>query len=278
MGHNEALKDYLEMLKPLPVLSAQEELELAYRVSEGDEEAKRKMIESNLKLVVSVCKKMVRPNEDLLDVISSGNLGLYNAVDNYDYTKGFKFSTYATYWIRQKVLRDRANLSKTVRLPVHVQDTIRKMYREEENLYKELGYPPSIEEIAERMGTTAAKIEELYQYRMDVASLEMKVGDDENAILEEFIEAENTVSPEMSAIQCALKESVGKMLTEKLSEREAFVIKYRFGIDGHVPETLEDIGKKLGVSRERVRQIERGAMMKLRRAAKNLGMESFLVA
>lgn len=260
---------YLREIGKVSLLTASEEVELAQRMEKGDIEAKKKLIDANLRLVVSIAKKYIGRGMLFLDLIQEGNLGLIRAVEKFDYRRGFKFSTYATWWIRQAITRAIADQARTIRVPVHMVETINKMVRISRLLVQELGREPSDEEIAERMNIEPSKVEEIRRISQLPVSLETPIGEEEDSQLGDFIEDHDLPSPDEAAAGHLLHEQIEDMLNT-LSDREREVLHYRFGLeDGH-SYTLEEVGKKFNVTRERIRQIEAKALRKLRQPSKKL--------
>jgi RNA polymerase primary sigma factor len=262
---DDSVRLYLREIGKIPLLSAEEELELAKRVSEGDKDAKDKMAEANMRLVVSIAKRYVGRGLDLLDLIQEGNTGLLRAVEKFDHTKGFKFSTYATWWIRQAITRAIADQARTIRIPVHMVETINKLLRTQRRLTQELNREPTNEEIAAAMEIEVEKVEHIMKIKQDISSLDASIRDDEEeSVLADFIEDEDTISPEESATNQLLKEQVKGMLGA-LTEREQKILKLRFGLEDGKQHTLEEVGQEFSVTRERIRQIEAKALAKLRK-------------
>jgi RNA polymerase primary sigma factor len=262
---DDSVRLYLREIGKIPLLSAEEELELAKKVSEGDKDAKDKMAEANMRLVVSIAKRYVGRGLDLLDLIQEGNTGLLRAVEKFDHTKGFKFSTYATWWIRQAITRAIADQARTIRIPVHMVETINKLLRTQRRLTQELNREPSNEEIAAAMEIEVDKVEHIMKIKQDISSLDASIRDDEEeSVLADFIEDEDTISPEESATNQLLKEQVKGMLGA-LTEREQKILKLRFGLEDGKQHTLEEVGQEFSVTRERIRQIEAKALAKLRK-------------
>ncbi|HJQ07873.1 MAG TPA: RNA polymerase sigma factor RpoD [Candidatus Saccharimonadales bacterium] len=262
---DDSVRLYLREIGKIPLLSAEEELALAKRVVAGDKDAKDKMAEANMRLVVSIAKRYVGRGLDLLDLIQEGNTGLLRAVEKFDPDKGFKFSTYATWWIRQAITRAIADQARTIRIPVHMVETINKLLRTQRRLTQELNREPSNEEIAAAMDIEVDKVEHIMKIKQDISSLDASIRDDEEeSVLADFIEDEDTISPEESATNQLLKEQVKDMLSA-LTEREQKIIKLRFGLEDGKQHTLEEVGQEFSVTRERIRQIEAKALAKLRK-------------
>ncbi len=262
---DDSVRLYLREIGKIPLLSAEEELALAQKVVSGDKRAKDKMAEANMRLVVSIAKRYVGRGLDLLDLIQEGNTGLLRAVEKFDPDKGFKFSTYATWWIRQAITRAIADQARTIRIPVHMVETINKLLRTQRRLTQELNREPTNEEIAAAMEIEVDKVEHIMKIKQDISSLDASVRDDEeDSVLADFIEDEDTVSPEESATNQLLKEHVKDMLGA-LTEREQKILKLRFGLEDGKSHTLEEVGQEFSVTRERIRQIEAKALAKLRK-------------
>jgi RNA polymerase primary sigma factor len=262
---DDSVRLYLREIGKIPLLTAEEELELAHRVVAGDKKAKDKMAEANMRLVVSIAKRYVGRGLDLLDLIQEGNTGLLRAVEKFDPDKGFKFSTYATWWIRQAITRAIADQARTIRIPVHMVETINKLLRTQRRLTQELNREPTNEEIAEAMEMDVEKVEHIMKIKQDISSLDASVRDDEeDSVLGDFIEDEDTVTPEESATGQLLKEQV-KGLLSSLSEREQKILRLRFGLEDGKNHTLEEVGQEFSVTRERIRQIEAKALAKLKK-------------
>jgi RNA polymerase primary sigma factor len=262
---DDSVRLYLREIGKIPLLNAEEELALAHKVVEGDKDAKDKMAEANMRLVVSIAKRYVGRGLDLLDLIQEGNTGLLRAVEKFDPDKGFKFSTYATWWIRQAITRAIADQARTIRIPVHMVETINKLLRTQRRLTQELNREPSNEEIAKAMEIEVDKVEHIMKIKQDISSLDASIRDDEeDSVLADFIEDEDTVSPEESATGQLLKEQVKDMLGA-LTEREQKILKLRFGLEDGKSHTLEEVGQEFSVTRERIRQIEAKALAKLRK-------------
>ena len=262
---DDSVRLYLREIGKIPLLNAEEELELAQRVVAGDKEAKDQMAEANLRLVVSIAKRYVGRGLDLLDLIEEGNTGLLRAVEKFDPDKGFKFSTYATWWIRQAITRAIADQARTIRIPVHMVETINKLLRTQRRLTQDLNREPTNEEIAKEMEIDVAKVEHIMKIKQDISSLDASIRDDEEeSVLADFIEDEDTITPEESATGQLLKEQVKDMLAA-LTEREQKILKLRFGLEDGKQHTLEEVGQEFSVTRERIRQIEAKALAKLRK-------------
>ena len=264
---DDTVRLYLREIGKLPLLKPEEEHELAMKILKGDKKAKNKMVESNMRLVVSIAKRYSGRGLDLLDLIQEGNTGLLRAVEKFDPDKGFKFSTYATWWIRQAITRAIADQARTIRIPVHMVETINKVLRATRKLTNELNREPTTDEIAKEIGMEPEKVDYVMKIKQDIASLDATVGkdgDDEDSVLGDFVEDEDRESPEDAAANQLLKEQIAQILTT-LSEREQKIIKLRFGIGGGRPHTLEEVGAEFSVTRERIRQIEAKALSKLRK-------------
>lgn len=272
---DDPVKMYLKDIGKVPLLSQEQEIELAKRMAEGDEDAKRQLSESNLRLVVSIAKKYVGRGMLFLDLIQEGNFGLMKAVEKFDYTKGFKFSTYSTWWIRQSITRAIADQARTIRIPVHMFETINKQKKVTRDLFQELGREPTVEEIAKQMNISVEKVIEIQKISQDTVSLDTPVGEEEDSTLGTFIQDENAVSPADSASIIMLKEQLMEVLST-LTPREQKVIMLRYGIeDGHT-RTLEDVGKEFSVTRERIRQIEAKALKKLRQPSRSKKLKDYV--
>jgi len=262
---DDSVRLYLREIGKIPLLTAEEELALAHKVVAGDKRAKDKMAEANMRLVVSIAKRYVGRGLDLLDLIQEGNTGLLRAVEKFDPDKGFKFSTYATWWIRQAITRAIADQARTIRIPVHMVETINKLLRTQRRLTQELNREPTNDEIAKEMEIEVEKVEHIMKIKQDIHSLDQSVRDDEeDSVLGDFVEDEDTISPEESAANQLLKEQV-KDLLGSLSEREQKIIRLRFGLEDGKSHTLEEVGQEFSVTRERIRQIEAKALAKLRK-------------
>ena len=264
---DDSVRLYLREIGKIPLLSQEEEMKLARRIVKGDKKAKDKMVEANMRLVVSIAKRYSGRGLDLLDLIQEGNTGLLRAVEKFDPDKGFKCSTYATWWIRQAITRAIADQARTIRIPVHMVETINKVLRATRKLTQELNREPTVEEIAKEMDMEPEKVEYVMKIKQDIASLDQSVGrdgDDEDSVLGDFVEDEERISPEDSAANQILKEQLAEIIST-LSEREQKIIKLRFGIGGGRSHTLEEVGAEFSVTRERIRQIEAKALSKLRK-------------
>ena len=261
-GIDDPVRAYFKSIGKTRLLSADEEIELAKRIANGDEDAKKRLTEANLRLVVSIAKRYPGRDLNLLDLIQEGNIGLMKAVERFDYTKGFKFSTYATWWIRQAITRSIADQGRTIRIPVYMVDTINKMNRVKKQLRLELNMEPTAEQIADRMGISEEKVCEIMMAALDPVSLETPVGEEEDSKLEDFVQ-DSAQSVERTVMQARLKEQVDEAL-RKLPEREEQVLRLRFGLDDGRERTLEEVGREFNVTRERIRQIEAKALRRLR--------------
>ncbi len=264
---DDSVRLHLREIGKIPLLSAEEELELAQRVVKGDKKAKDKMAEANMRLVVSIAKRYSGRGLDFLDLIQEGHTGLLRAVEKFDPDKGFKFSTYATWWIRQAITRAIADQARTIRIPVHMVETINKLLRTQRRMTQELNREPTIEELAKELEMEPEKVEYVIKIKQDISSLDAGVGrdgDDEESVLGDFIEDEESVTPEESAANQLLKEQVQSVLST-LSDREQKIIRMRFGLDNGKSHTLEEVGQEFAVTRERIRQIEAKALTKLRK-------------
>ena len=272
---DDPVRMFLKEIGKVPLLTAEEEVELAIRMSQGDEEAKRRMTEANLRLVVSIAKRHVGRGMLFLDLIQEGNLGLIKAVEKFDYTKGYKFSTYATWWIRQAITRAIADQARTIRIPVHMVETINKVIRVSRQLLQELGQDPSAEEIAAEMGMPVEKVREILKIAQEPVSLETPIGEEEDSHLGDFIPDEGASEPSEAASFTLLQEQLVDVLST-LTPREEKVLKLRFGIEDGRPRTLEEVGKEFNVTRERIRQIETKALRKLRHPSRADKLRSFV--
>ena len=272
---DDPVRMYLKEIGKVPLLSAEEEVELAKRMEQGDEYAKQKLCEANLRLVVSIAKKYVGRGMLFLDLIQEGNLGLIKAVDKFDYTKGYKFSTYATWWIRQAITRSIADQARTIRIPVHMVETINKLIRVSRQLLQENGREPTPDEIAEEMGITVEKVREILKIAQEPVSLETPIGEEEDSHLGDFIPDEDAPAPAEAAAFSMLKEQLVEVLNT-LTEREQKVLKLRFGLEDGRARTLEEVGKEFDVTRERIRQIEAKALRKLRHPTRSKKLKDYL--
>ncbi len=266
---------YLKEIGKVPLLTAEEEVDLAKRMGDGDEEAKHKLTEANLRLVVSIAKRYVGRGMLFLDLIQEGNLGLIKAVEKFDYTKGFKFSTYATWWIRQAITRAIADQARTIRIPVHMVETINKLMRVQRQLLQELGREPTEEEIAAEMNLSVERVREILKIAQEPVSLETPIGEEEDSHLGDFIQDENVPVPAEAAARMLLKEQLDEVL-DTLTEREQKVLRLRFGMNDGRARTLEEVGKEFDVTRERIRQIEAKALRKLRHPSRSRKLRDFL--
>ena len=275
IGTEDPVRMYLKEIGTVPLLTTEEELTLAKRKAEGDEYAKERLIEANLRLVVSIAKRYTGRGMSFLDLVQEGNLGLIKGVEKFDYTKGYKLSTYATWWIRQSVTRALADQARTIRVPVHMVETINKMSKMQRKLTLELGYEPSVTELAEALDMSEDKVMEIMQIAREPASLETPIGEEDDSNLGDFVADSNAVTPEGNVESVMLREHIDALLGD-LKERERQVIVLRFGLeDGH-PRTLEEVGKEFNVTRERIRQIEAKALRKLRNPVRSKRIRDFL--
>ena len=275
IGTDDPVRMYLKEIGTVPLLSAEEELELAKRKAAGDNAAKERLIEANLRLVVSIAKRYTGRGMSFLDLVQEGNLGLIKGVEKFDYQKGYKLSTYATWWIRQSVTRALADQARTIRVPVHMVETINKMSKMQRKLTLELGYEPSIPELAKALDMSEEKVMEIMQIAREPASLETPIGEEDDSNLGDFVADSNVVTPEQNVESVMLREHIDTLLAD-LKERERQVIVLRFGLeDGH-PRTLEEVGKEFNVTRERIRQIEAKALRKLRNPVRSKRIRDFL--
>lgn len=275
IGTEDPVRMYLKEIGTVPLLSAEEELRLAKRKAEGDQAAKERLIEANLRLVVSIAKRYTGRGMSFLDLVQEGNLGLIKGVEKFDYDKGFKLSTYATWWIRQSVTRALADQARTIRVPVHMVETINRMSKMQRKLTLELGYEPSTAELAEALEMSEEKVLEIMQIAREPASLETPIGEEDDSNLGDFVKDDKTVTPEQNIESVMLREHID-ILLQDLKEREKQVIVLRFGLeDGH-PRTLEEVGREFKVTRERIRQIEAKALRKLRNPVRSKKIKDFL--
>ncbi|UZH06653.1 RNA polymerase sigma factor RpoD [Heyndrickxia coagulans] len=272
---NDPVRMYLKEIGRVDLLSADEEIELAKRIEQGDEEAKRRLAEANLRLVVSIAKRYVGRGMQFLDLIQEGNMGLIKAVEKFDYRKGYKFSTYATWWIRQAITRAIADQARTIRIPVHMVETINKLIRVQRSLLQDLGREPTPEEIAEEMDISPDKVREIIKIAQEPVSLETPIGEEDDSHLGDFIEDQDATSPSDHAAYELLKEQLEDVL-DTLTDREENVLRLRFGLDDGRTRTLEEVGKVFGVTRERIRQIEAKALRKLRHPSRSKRLKDFL--
>jgi len=272
---DDPVRMYLKEIGRIPLLTPEEEVELAKRMEQGDEEAKRRLCESNLRLVVSIAKRYVGRGMLFLDLIQEGNLGLIKAVEKFDYRKGYKFSTYATWWIRQAITRAIADQARTIRIPVHMVETINKLIRVSRGLLQELGREPTAEEIAKEMDISEEKVREIIKIAQEPVSLETPIGEEEDSHLGDFIEDHDAKAPAEEASFTLLREQLDEVL-ETLTDREQKVLRLRFGLDDGRARTLEEVGRKFGVTRERIRQIEAKTLRKLRHPSRSKKLKDYL--
>ncbi|MGO0123040.1 RNA polymerase sigma factor RpoD [Desulfothermobacter acidiphilus] len=272
---DDPVRMYLKEIGRISLLTPEEEIELAKRMEQGDEEAKRRLIEANLRLVVSIAKRYVGRGMLFLDLIQEGNLGLIKAVEKFDWRKGYKFSTYATWWIRQAITRAIADQARTIRIPVHMVETINKLVRISRQLVQELGREPTPEEIAEKMGTSPDKVREIMKVAQEPVSLETPIGEEEDSHLGDFIEDQEAQAPADEASYALLREQLDEVL-QSLTPREQKVLRLRFGLDDGHARTLEEVGQKFGVTRERIRQIEAKTLRKLRHPSRSKKLKDYI--
>ena len=272
---DDPVRMYLKEIGRVPLLSGEEEQDIAQRMADGDEEAKKQLAEANLRLVVSVAKRYVGRGMQFLDLIQEGNLGLIKAVDKFDYRKGFKFSTYATWWIRQAITRAIADQARTIRIPVHMVETINKLVRVNRQLLQELGREPRNDEIAKAMGISEEKVREIIKIAQEPVSLETPIGEEEDSHLGDFIPDDDAPAPDNMATYAMLKKQLNEVLST-LTPREEKVLRLRFGLDDGKTRTLEDVGKEFNVTRERIRQIEAKALRKLRHPSRSKRLKDYL--
>ncbi|MDD4135932.1 MAG: RNA polymerase sigma factor RpoD [Candidatus Shapirobacteria bacterium] len=274
-GNVDSVRMYLKEIGKINLLTFEEEVDLAQQIEKGSESAREKLINANLRLVVSIAKKYIGRGLTFLDLVQEGNQGLMRAVEKFDWHRGFKFSTYATWWIRQAITRAIADQAKTIRIPVHMVETINKVYKATRALTQRLGHEPEIEQIAEEVGISVEKVEEIYRISQDTTSLSTPVGDDEDSFLGDFIEDTTQMSPYEETSKELLRESIEEVLNG-LDERETKVLSLRFGLMGETPKTLEEVGKIFNVTRERIRQIEAKALRKLRHPSRRKKLQDYL--
>lgn len=272
---NDPVRMYLKEIGRVPLLNAEEEVNLALRIKDGDQEAKQQLAEANLRLVVSIAKRYVGRGMQFLDLIQEGNMGLMKAVEKFDHTKGFKFSTYATWWIRQAITRAIADQARTIRIPVHMVETINKLVRIQRQLLQDLGREPTPEEIGAEMDLPTEKVREILKIAQEPVSLETPIGEEDDSHLGDFIEDQEVLSPAEHTAQTLLKEQLEEVL-DTLTDREENVLRLRFGLDDGNVRTLEQVGKVFGVTRERIRQIEAKALRKLRHPSRSKQLKDFL--
>lgn len=272
---DDPVKIYLKEIGRVPLLTAEEEIELATRMAQGDKYARKRLSEANLRLVVSIAKRYVGRGMQFLDLIQEGNLGLIKAVEKFDYTKGYKFSTYATWWIRQAITRSIADQARTIRIPVHMIETITKVKKVSSQLLHENGHEPTPQEIADRLGITVDRVREILRISQDPVSLETPIGEEEDSHLGDFIPDEDVPAPAEAASRTLLKEQLSEILGT-LTPREEKVLRLRFGLEDGRPRTLEEVGKEFDVTRERIRQIEAKALRKLRHPSRSKKLKDFL--
>ena len=275
IGVDDPVRMYLREIGKIPLLSYEKELELAKRILEGDEEAKKELAEANLRLVVSIAKKYVGRGMLFLDLIQEGNMGLIKAVEKFDYTKGFKFSTYATWWIRQAITRAIADQARTIRIPVHMVETINRLIRTSRHLLQQFGREPTIEEIAQEMDMSVDKVMEIQKIAQDPVSLETPIGEEDDSHLGDFIQDEDSPAPQDAASYTLLREQLNEVM-KTLTPREAKVLRLRFGLDDGKARTLEEVGKEFDVTRERIRQIEAKALRKLRHPSRSKKLRDYM--
>ena len=274
-GMDDPVRMYLKEIGKVPLLTAEQEQDLAQRMLDGDEDAKKELIEANLRLVVSIAKRYLGRGMQFLDLIQEGNLGLIKAVDKFDHSKGFKFSTYATWWIRQAITRAIADQARTIRIPVHMVETINRLVREQRSLIQELGREPTVEEIAERMGLSVEKVREIQKSSQEPVSLEKPIGEEEDSHLGDFIPDDDAMSPADQVAYTLLKEQLLDAM-KGLTAREEKVLRLRFGLDDGRQRTLEEVGKEFNVTRERIRQIEAKALRKLRHPSRAKKLKDYI--
>lgn len=275
IGTDDPVRMYLKEIGRIPLLSAEEEIELAQRMSNGDEEARKKLAEANLRLVVSIAKRYAGRGMQLLDLIQEGNLGLIKAVEKFDYTKGYKFSTYATWWIKQAITRAIADQARTIRIPVHMVETMNRVIRTSRQLLQELGREPKPEEIGKRLDMPAEKVQEILKISQEPVSMETPVGEEDDSHLGDFIRDDHIPVPDEAATFSILKEQLMEVLST-LTDREQKVLRLRFGLDDGHARTLEEVGKEFNVTRERIRQIEAKALRKLKHPSRSRKLKDYL--
>ncbi|MBO4495635.1 MAG: RNA polymerase sigma factor RpoD [Clostridiales bacterium] len=274
-GMDDPVRMYLKEIGKVPLLTAEQEQDLAQRMLDGDEDAKAQLIEANLRLVVSIAKRYLGRGMQFLDLIQEGNLGLIKAVDKFDHSKGFKFSTYATWWIRQAITRAIADQARTIRIPVHMVETINRLVREQRALIQELGREPTVEEIAERMSLPVEKVREIQKISQEPVSLEKPIGEEEDSHLGDFIPDDDAMSPADQVAYTLLKEQLLDAM-KSLTAREEKVLRLRFGLDDGRQRTLEEVGREFNVTRERIRQIEAKALRKLRHPSRSKKLKDYI--
>ncbi|MBO4653897.1 MAG: RNA polymerase sigma factor RpoD [Lachnospiraceae bacterium] len=272
----DSVRMYLKEIGTIPLLSADEEMRLAEAKEQGDERARKRLAEANLRLVVSIAKKYIGRGMHLQDLIQEGNLGLLKAVEKFDYRKGYKFSTYATWWIRQSITRAIADQARTIRIPVHMVETINRVNRTERQLLQELGREPSIDEIAARMKMSARRVEEIMKIAQEPVSMETPIGEEEDSHLGDFLEDDKTLQPEEAVASSFLHEQLVESMRQALTDRERAVIELRYGLNGEAPKTLEEVGRIFKVTRERIRQIEAKAIRKLHHPNRSKKLRDYL--
>ena len=272
----DSVRMYLMEIGTIPLLSADEEMALAERKEQGDERARKRLAEANLRLVVSIAKKYIGRGMHLQDLIQEGNLGLLKAVEKFDFRKGYKFSTYATWWIRQSITRAIADQARTIRIPVHMVETINRVNRTERQLLQELGREPSIDEIAARMKMSARRVEEIMKIAQEPVSMETPIGEEEDSHLGDFLEDDKTLQPEEAVASSFLHEQLVESMRQALTDRERAVIELRYGLNGEAPKTLEEVGRIFKVTRERIRQIEAKAIRKLHHPNRSKKLRDYL--
>lgn len=272
---DDSVRMYLREIGRVPLLTAEEEVSLAKRIASGDKVAKKKLAEANLRLVVSIAKKYIGRGLSLLDLIQEGNTGLLRAVEKFDYKRGYKFSTYATWWIRQAITRAIADHARTIRIPVHMVETINKMIRIQRQMVQELGREPTVDEIAKEMKTTKDKVEHIMKISQETVSLESPVGEEEDSKLGDFIEDKESLSPQEITVRSLMRGDLGIFL-KHLTPREQKILKMRFGLEDGRTHTLEEVGKEFGVTRERIRQIEAKALQKLKKHEQSKQLKDYL--